>query len=87
MKWRVFRQGSMQDPMHYPQLNKPWIFTAEVEADSYVEAIAKGRDEPQEYNKVWYIANPIDEEHGDGNPEYWVDKDGVIHGEYHRRNW
>lgn len=87
MRYRVFRQGSKKYPMMYPQTDEPWVFTGEVEAENHDDAIRKGMDEPPVYNKVWYIAIAHDDAHGDANPEYWIDENNVIHGEYRRREW
>ena len=86
MRYRVFRQGTMKDPVVSPRTDEPWVFVGECEADDYVDAVGKCMDEPQCINKVWYIAIALDGEHGDGNPEYWKDENGV-HGAPHKRPW
>lgn len=86
MRYRVFRQGTIREPMRTPQLDVPWTFVGECEAKDYVDAVNNCMDEPQCYNKVWYIAIALDGEHGEGNPEYWKDENGT-HGAPHKRPW
>ena len=86
MSYRVFRQGTRNNPMCNPRTDEPWELVGEVEAEGWNDAIAKTcGDEPPIYNKVWYVAIIQDGEHGD--PEYWKDKGGTVHGKPYTRPW
>ena len=81
MMYKVFRQGSYENPKHCPQLDEPWVWVGTCEADSRDEAIRKMcGDEPPIYNKVWYIA--LDK----GTPGYYKVGDKV-YGKPQIRPW